>query len=150
MVSHYVIMKSSVIHLRSDSRNWPRSSECAKQVDCSTAHALALSIRALTGSQTYLLRLSIAKLNQNQSNPRYVWLIMNSQHSILVRGKPIRNSSANSVNQKLAEAVPNEVNRHRYLYRDNGSIAVQATCAGYRDISAPSKLGPWQSRPLTN
>ena len=27
MVSHYVIMKSSVIHPRSDSRNWPSSSE---------------------------------------------------------------------------------------------------------------------------
>ena len=27
MVSHYVIMKSSVIHPRSDSWNWPRSSE---------------------------------------------------------------------------------------------------------------------------
>ena len=27
MVSHYVIMKSSVIHPRSDSRNWPRNSE---------------------------------------------------------------------------------------------------------------------------
>ena len=27
MVSHYDIIKSSVIHPRSDSRNWPRSSE---------------------------------------------------------------------------------------------------------------------------
>ena len=30
MVSHYVIMKSSVIHPRSDSQNWPRSSECGE------------------------------------------------------------------------------------------------------------------------
>ena len=28
MVSYYVIMKSNVLHPRSDSRNWPRSSEC--------------------------------------------------------------------------------------------------------------------------
>ena len=28
MVSYYVIMESSVLHPRSDSRNWPRSSEC--------------------------------------------------------------------------------------------------------------------------
>ena len=28
MVSYYVIIESSVLHPRSDSRNWPRSSEC--------------------------------------------------------------------------------------------------------------------------
>ena len=32
MVSYDVIMKSNVIHPRSDSRNWPRSSECAHSV----------------------------------------------------------------------------------------------------------------------
>ena len=32
MVSHYVIVEYCVLHPRSDSRNWPRSSECWPQV----------------------------------------------------------------------------------------------------------------------
>ena len=34
MVSHYIIMEYCVLHPRSDSRNWPRSSECYKCSSC--------------------------------------------------------------------------------------------------------------------
>ena len=52
MVSYDVIMKSNVIHPRSDSRNWPRSSECFSQLLCIHASSNLQVTRTAIKSRT--------------------------------------------------------------------------------------------------